>query len=116
MSLTPDKSPTKNRSEPDSQSLNFDRTGRILTVSLCVHFKLRGCPSGSPDDTAARVCLFEIHTHKIELETERTRCETIPVSGHIEDMHEIEKIFGAALDNSLAGGVAGLNDATAVAD
>ncbi len=92
-------------------------------VGQCVHeyidFKKQGGQSGSSDVIESRKRLYDAQTHKTELETERTRRETIPADEHLADMGELQKIFGAALDEldkSLACDVAGLSDAAAVAE
>ncbi len=51
------------------------------------------------------------------METARTRRESVPADEHLDDMHALQGIFGAALDNidsTPAGDIAGLNDAAAI--
>jgi hypothetical protein len=89
---------------------------------VCIHWYIdlkQRNPQGSPDVIEARKRLYDAQTHKTQLETERTRRETIPADIHLADMLAVQKIFSDALDgldNTLADDIAGMNDATAVAD
>lgn len=90
-------------------------------VQAFINFKVESAINsrGSTDVNEARKKLYDIQTVKTELETERTRRETIAASEHVTDMRELQKIFGAALDgldNSLACDIAELNDAAAVSE
>lgn len=82
-----------------------------------IDFKLQGGQSGSSDVIEARKRLYDAQCHKTELETERTRRETIPADEHIADLHALKSIFGAALDgidNTLANDLAALADRATV--
>jgi phage terminase Nu1 subunit (DNA packaging protein) len=84
-----------------------------------IAYKLQGGQNGSPDVIAARKKLYDAQTHKTELENERARSETIPADIHLADMRAVQQIFDTALDDldsTLADDIAGMNDATAVAD
>ena len=84
-----------------------------------IDFKLQGGQSGSGDVIEARTALYLAQVHKCELETERTRRETIPADEHLADMHALQGIFDTSLDgldNSLACDIAELTDAAAVSE
>lgn len=83
-----------------------------------INFKLEGGQSGTRDVTEARTRLYEAQTHKTELETERTRRETIPADEHLADMLAFQRIANKALstlDQTLPGDIAGLADPAAIA-
>jgi hypothetical protein len=102
--------------------LSKESRGRYdLTKCLAAYvaFKQQGGQSGTRDVTEARTRLYAAQTHKVELETERARCETIPADMHVTDMRELQKIINVALDNlekALPGTLAGLKNSTDLAD
>ena len=68
-----------------------------------IDFKLQGGSSGSTDVIQARTALYTAQTIKTELETERTRQETIPADEHLADLLAFQRITDTALDSIDAG-------------
>ena len=83
---------------------------------VCIHwyiaFRQRN-PQGSSDVTAARKQLYDAQCHKVSLENERTRRETIPADEVLADMQAFQRITDKALDGldaTLAAKLAILSD------
>ena len=98
------------------------RVGRgRYDTGQCIHqyidFKKQNGQSGSSDVIEARKRLYDIQTHKCELETERARQESIASDEHITDMRALQTIFNAGLESvadGLANDLAELTDAAEI--
>ena len=89
-------------------------------VQAYIEFKVSSATlQASSDVNEARKKLYDAQVIKTELETERTRRETIPADIHVTDLHAFKRITNAALDgidDGLARDLADLSDPAAISD
>jgi len=97
--------------------LSRNRYDAAICIQEYIDFKLQGGQSGTSDVTEARTALYLAQTHKVELENDRTRSETVSADDHLADMLAFQRIIDEALEGAperMAESLVGLKDANVV--